>query len=159
MNDGCKSVAMLHLERAGLRPGCVAWPEETRMAHYNRFEIYLPVRYRILRTDSVTGEQSESVRSLNSDQVDRFLREAVHRFGGATRAHPMGHPPYHGMWADNEQEIVVDDITYLFVLVSADQFQDAITFFDGWRREFATGLNQDVVLITHWPVQTIGEIG
>jgi len=26
-------------------------------------------------------------------------------------------------------------------------------------REFATGLNQDVVLITHWPVQTIGEIG
>ncbi|HEU5115976.1 MAG TPA: hypothetical protein VFT74_04800, partial [Isosphaeraceae bacterium] len=115
------------------------------MAHYNRFEIYLPVRYRILRTDSVTGEQSESVRSLNSDQVDRFLREAVHHFGGATRAHPMGHPPYHGMWADNEQEIVVDDITYLFVLVSADQFQDAITFFDGWRREFATGLNQDVV--------------
>jgi hypothetical protein len=150
---------MLHLERAGLRPGCVAWPEETRMAHYNRFEIYLPVRYRILRTDSVTGEQSASVRSLNSDQGDRFLREAVHHFGGATRAHPMGHPPYHGMWTDNEQEIVVDDITYLFVLVSADQFQDAITFFDGWRREFATGLNQDVVLITHWPVQTIGEIG
>jgi hypothetical protein len=159
MNDGCKSVAMLHLECAGLKPGCMAWPEEARMAHYNRFEIYLPIRYRILRMDSVTGEQSESVRSLNSDQVDRFLREAVHRFGGATRAHPMGHPPYHGMWTDNEQEIVVDDITYLFVLVSADQFQDAITFFDGWRREFATGLNQDVVLITHWPVQTIGEIG
>ena len=152
-------MAMLRLERAGLKLGCMAWPEETRMAHYNRFEIYLPIRYRILRTDSVTGEQSESVRSLNSDQVDRFLREAVVRFGGATRAHPMGHPPYHGMWADNEQEIVVDDITYLFVLVSADQFQDAITFFDGWRREFATGLNQDVILITHWPVQTIGEVG
>ena len=141
---------MLHLECAGLKPGCMAWPEEARRAHYNRFEIYLPIRYRILRMDSVTGEQSESVRSLNSDQVDRFLREAVHRFGGATRAHPMGHPPYHGMWTDNEQEIVVDDITYLFVLVSADQFQDAITFFDGWRREFATGLNQDVVLITHF---------
>ena len=128
------------------------------MAHYSRFEVYLPVRYRIVTTNPVTGQQSETVRSLNPDQVDRFLREAVVRFGGATRAHPMGHPPYHGMWADNEQEIVVDDITYLFVLVTADHFQDAIAFFDGWRREFATGLNQDVILVTHWPVQTIGEI-
>ena len=128
------------------------------MAHYNRFEVYLPVRYRIVTTNPDSGQQSETVRSLNPDQVDRFLREAVVRFGGATRAHPMGHPPYHGMWVDNEQEIVVDDITYLFVLVSAEQFPDALTFFDGWRREFATGLNQDVILVTHWPVQTIGEI-
>ena len=128
------------------------------MAHYNRFEIYLPVRYRIVTTDPATGKHSETARSLDPDQVDRFLREAVVRFGGATRAHPMGHPPYHGLWADDEQEIVVDDITYLFVLVSADRFQEAIAFFDNWRREFATGLNQDVVLITHWPVQTIGEI-
>src|SRR6476619_1994079 len=131
---------------------------EARMAHFSRFEIYLPVRYRIVTTDPVTGKQTETVRGPNPDQVDRFLREAITRFGGATRAHPMGHPPYHGMWADSEREIVVDDITYLFVLVSADQFHDAVGFFDGWRREFATGLNQDVVLITHWPVQTIGEI-
>jgi hypothetical protein len=95
---------------------------------------------------------------LDAGQVDTFLREAVSRFGGATQAHPMGHPPYHGMWADNEREIVVDDITYLFVLVSAEQFQNALTFFDRWRREFVTGLNQDAVLVTHWPVQTIGEI-
>lgn len=128
------------------------------MAAYNRFEVYLPVRYRIVTTDPATGERAEAVRELDAGQVDMFLREAVARFGGATQANPTGHPPYHGMWVDNEREIVVDDITYLFVLVSAEQFQDALTFFDHWRREFATGLNQDAVLITHWPVQTIGEI-
>ena len=132
--------------------------EGARVAHYNRFEVYLPTRYRIVTTDPSTGKRTEAVRALDSQQVDRFLREAVDRFGGATQAHPMGHPPYHGMWSDDEREIVVDDITYLFVLVSAEQFQDALVFFDGWRREFATGLHQDAVLVTHWPVQTIGEI-
>jgi hypothetical protein len=128
------------------------------VAHYNRFEVYLPVRCRVTATDPVTGDRTETGHALDPGQVDRFLREAVARFGGATRAHPMGHPPYHGMWADRDKEIVVDDITYLFVLVSAEQFQDAVAFFDRWRREFVTGLNQDAVLVTHWPVQTIGEI-
>jgi hypothetical protein len=128
------------------------------MAYYNRFEVYLPVRYRVVTTDPVSSVRSETARCLDPAQVDRFLREAVTQFGGATRAHPMGHPPYHGMWADRDQEIVVDDITYLFVLVSAERFQDALAFFDRWRREFVTGLNQDAILVTHWPVQTIGEI-
>ena len=60
------------------------------MAHYNRFEIYLPVRYRIITTDPGTEERSETARSLNPDQVDHFLREAVVRFGGATRSSPHG---------------------------------------------------------------------
>ena len=128
------------------------------MAYYNRFEIYLPVHYRIVTTDPASGARTEIASGLDPTQVDRFLHEAVARFGGATRAHPMGHPPYHGMWADRDREIAVDDITYLFVLVSAEQFQDALAFFDHWRREFVTGLNQDAVLVTHWPVQTIGEI-
>ena len=38
----------------------------------------------------------------------------------------MGHPPYHGPWADSEREIVVDDITYLFVLECGP---DAVGFF------------------------------
>ena len=128
------------------------------LAHYNRFEVYLPVRYRVVEQDPSTGKQSERAVETNPATVARFQREAVALFGGATHAHPMGHPPFLGMWSDATSQIIVDDVTFLFVLVPAERFQEALSFFEGWRQTFIKELNQDAILITHWPVQTLGEI-
>ena len=128
------------------------------MAQYNRFEVYLPVRYTVTETDVSTGRQRKRAVETNPATIAKFKREAVALFGGATHAHPMGHSPFLGMWSNEQGQIDVDDVTYLFVLVPAERFQEAIDFFDQWRLRFIEELNQDAVLITHWPVQIIGDI-
>ena len=131
---------------------------EARLAHYHRFEVYLPLRYRVSERDPATDAVIERSVETNPATLARFQAEAVDLFGGATNAHPSGPPPFLGMWSDEKSQIAVDDVTYLFVLVPAARFQDALDFFETWRRAFLEELNQDAILVMHWPVETLGEI-
>ena len=129
------------------------------MAHYVRFEIYVPVIYTEMVSIKDTDEQSqeEEVRkSLDPDLVWDFINETIDRFGGITQANPVGPVPYRGFWRSTK--IVIDRLTYLFGLVAIDQEDEAVEHFSQWKKSFEESTNQDVVLVFYYPVQVIGNL-
>ncbi|MCS6859002.1 MAG: hypothetical protein NZT92_01625 [Abditibacteriales bacterium] len=56
------------------------------MAHYIKYEIFLPVDY----TDRATGER----RALDRSFLLRFLFQTVRRYSGLTETNPITAPPF-----------------------------------------------------------------
>lgn len=128
------------------------------MAHYVRFEIYIPVVYTSTEHDPHTGESREVKHSLDEQLVSRFIHEACRKFHGLTQGNPLAPALYKGWWkADRSSPLVVDYLTFAFGLVRLDQGEEAIRFFGDWKRRIEGGHNQDVILLIYYPVQTIGE--
>lgn len=128
------------------------------MAHYVRFEIYLPVAFTTLERDPTTGKESRVVRMLDPRLIARFIAEARRNYKGITQANPLATAAFKGWWQpDPDQPVTVDYLTYLFGLVRVDQADDAETFFNAWKSEFEKEAGQKVVLLLFYPVQTIGD--
>jgi hypothetical protein len=54
------------------------------MAHYIRYEIYLPIRY----TEPSTG----TVKSLEPDELAQFLETVAEKYRGYTQSNPVTAP-------------------------------------------------------------------
>jgi hypothetical protein len=117
------------------------------MANYTRFEIYLPVLF----------EKHGEVQTLTRKRLLKFISEVAAKYEGVTQAHPTGHPQYKGWWRDDQNRpFVIDHLTYLFLLVRVDYEQQAIAFFEAQQKKLQKSLNQAVILVLHYPVQTLG---
>ena len=128
------------------------------MAQYTRFEIYLPVHYTVRTIDRATGVSRQRPYALGTKQIEAFLRACRRRYGGVTRVHPRVPAMYKGWWQpDPHSRVEIDHLTSIFVLVRIDQEDDAIRFFERWRQRLAERLHQQVILVTYYPVQTIGD--
>jgi hypothetical protein len=128
------------------------------MAHYTRFEIYLPITYIRLEVDPESGGQLVTHHSLDEKLVRDFIEEAVRKYGGLTQANPLAPPLYKGLWrSKGRNRIEIDFLTYLFGLVQIDESDKARRFFEKWKRDFEREENQELVLVIHYPVQTIGD--
>lgn len=127
------------------------------MAHYVRFEVYVPVHFTTVEESAETGGKVLIKHSLDSELVSEFANEAVLRFGGVTQAHPAGGPPYRGWWwSDTQRQLMPDDVTYLFTLVEISRLDEAEEFFSLWQTRFAKEMSQEVILVVRWPIQTLG---
>jgi hypothetical protein len=126
-------------------------------AEYIRFEIYIPVQYEITLTNEQTGDTRSITRALDMDEVKRFIAATGKRYQGITQANPIAPSPYKGWWqASPRAPISIDRLTYLFGLVRLGREEDAIRHFTRWKRKFEESLDQDVILVTYYPVRIIG---
>jgi len=53
--------------------------------------------------------------------------------------------------------IMTDFLTLLFGLVRVYEAEGAILHFEKWKKKLEEHLEQEVILVIHWPVQTIGD--
>ncbi len=124
------------------------------MAHYIRFEIYIPVLYTTKR------DGRDEKHALDESLLDEFIEDITTRFGGFTQANPLAPTLYEGWWVKDPTErptIIIDHLTYLFGLVAIDQGNKARRLFTDWKNHFEKAMSQDVVLVVYYPVQTIGD--
>src|SRR5712692_9008145 len=137
------------------------------MAHYTRFEIFLPVVYHkkkrdpqtgeIMR-DPLTGDEQKERKALEDVSLRQFVNEACAKYKGLTQANPIDPSLYKGWWQEHPNKgIEIDNLTFLFGLVRIDQSDEALTFFSTWKQRFEAELEQKIVLVVYFPVQTIGE--
>lgn len=128
------------------------------MADYQRFDVYIPVHFVAPRLDPDSGETQYVVHALDQTQVMRFIRACCHQYGGATRANPEAAPAYKGWWRGRGmQDIEVDRLTHVFILVRVHELDAALGFFKQWNKRLARALHQDIILVMHQPVQTVGD--
>lgn len=117
------------------------------MAHYLRFEVYVPVEYK----DS-KGEHH----SIDRDELRNFANETIQRFRGLTETNPVQAPPFRGWWKSTD--IVVDLLIQMFVLVPQREQDEAVAFFTDWKARLEKQFYQEFILITFSPLQTIGQL-
>src|SRR5271157_1677250 len=125
------------------------------MAHYTRFEMFLPVVYqrrkrdaqtRELLSDPITGTVQKERKALPDALLGEFMLDACAKFDGVTQANPLAPALYKGWWQkDPTKSIVIDHLTFLFGLVRIDQSDEALVFFNSWKQRFKTELEQDIV--------------
>lgn len=90
------------------------------MAHYIKYEIFLPVEY----IDKQTGEK----RYLEYSSLRQLSSEVVEKYGGYTETNPTMAPLYRGYYASGG-EIEVDLLITSMVLVPASQFEESLIYF------------------------------
>ena len=137
------------------------------MAHHTRFEIFIPIAFRKTQRDPqtgepllhpVTGDVQKEKKSLDESLLREFINETCAKYEGLTQANPLAPALYKGWWQkDPKEAIEIDYLTFLFGLVRIDQSDEALTFFTTWKRRFEKELEQNVVLVVYFPVQTIGD--
>lgn len=115
------------------------------MAHYIRYEVYLPIRYH--------DPESGAVRSVESTELTEFLDVVAQKYHGYTQANPMAAPPLRGLW-----EGEVDELIFAFVLVPSLEATTSLADFTRWKTELEARYHQEVVLVMYFPVQIIGEL-
>jgi hypothetical protein len=120
------------------------------MAHYIKYEIFLPVDY----TDRATGER----RALNRSSLLRFLFHTVRRYSGLTETNPVTAPPFKGYYL-NRGRIEADRLITFMVLVPAEREEESLIYFTRWTARLEQKYNQEVILITYHPIQVIGQLG
>src|SRR5213080_5122185 len=127
------------------------------MAHYVRFEIYIPLTYTVLERDPRTKRAHRVNHSIDEDLVEDFVKEACGKYRGMTQLNPLS-PGLKGWWKSEPSSAVeVDFLTFLFGLVRIDQFDDATRFFGAWKQRFEQAERQEVVLLIFYSVQTLGD--
>lgn len=128
------------------------------MAEYARFEIFLPVTYTTTEVDPHTNQTYIRKHALSDELVNSFIRSVQRRYHGVTQANPATTAMYRGYWQERVgAPVEVDHLTYLFALVSIDEVRKAIGFFETWKARLEARLHQTVILITYYPVKTIGD--
>lgn len=120
------------------------------MAHYVRFEIYIPVVF-----SKVPGGPKYALDEL---LVSQFIAETIGKYHGVTQSNPTSPTPYKGWWKENRGSPTdIDYLTLLFGLVRVDEGDDAKEHFARWKELIEGAENQKYVLVIFYPVQTIGE--
>jgi len=59
------------------------------MAHYVRFEVYIPVVYTNTEYDPETEQRHKKTHGLDEDPVADFIREICRKYHGVTQANPI----------------------------------------------------------------------
>ena len=125
------------------------------MTDYIRFEIYVPRIFEAAATEG--GASDTAVYNLDPDLIQAFIDETINKYGGVMQANPHAPTPYKGWWrSTRDNKIVVDSLTYLLVLVRIDKSDDAIEFFTSWKSKLEAATNQDIILVTYYPLQVLG---
>ena len=118
------------------------------MAHYVRFEVYLPTRFK-----DATGLE----KSITDQEIGEFCEKVRALFGGYTESSPVATPPFKGWWVTKGAP-VVDFLIFIFTLVKLEREEEAKKFFEKWKRTLEERLSQEVILITFYPIQILGDI-
>jgi hypothetical protein len=113
------------------------------MAHYIRYEIYLPTRYR---------DASGNLVSVEMSGVKDLLDSIAQKYGGFTQSNPISAPPFRGFW-----EGETDEINLIMVLVPSSELDTSLAEFTSWKEELESKYNQQFILVMYSPIQTIGE--
>ena len=126
------------------------------MAHYNRFEIYIPVIFSVV-TKHRNGTETRRTRALPGKLIEEFVAETINKFGGITQANPAGPAPWTGFWEKQsttrpEEKIEVDRLTSLVSLSRIDQEKEVLDHFTDWKAKFERLLQQSVVVVQYYPV-------
>jgi hypothetical protein len=128
------------------------------MAQYVRFEIYIPVVYTLQKKIEKADELRNIRHALDDELLREFISSAIDEYHGLTQANPLAPALYRGWWqAKPGASIAVDYLTYLFGLVRIDEFEEAKTFFAGWKQRFEEATEQITILLIYYSVQTVGD--
>jgi hypothetical protein len=128
------------------------------MAHYIRFEVFVPVVYKLTSRDSRTGKKETTIHALPEASLLEFVEATRENLEGITQADPMGPAPFKGWWQrKNQKTIVIDRLTYLFCLAKIHESEKAREFFAAWKQKLESSLEQQEILVMYFPVQTIGD--
>src|ERR1700722_2946108 len=118
------------------------------MAHYVRFEIYIPVVYVTLEVISPASQTRRVRHAMDALLIAQFIAETVAKYKGITQSHPASPTPYKGWWREKvDSPVDIDHLTYLFGLVGVDEDEDAREFFTSWKTRIEGAENQNDVLV------------
>lgn len=121
------------------------------MAEYTRFAFLLPTFYR------TEGADGPVIHQVDAALIQRFFNATVARFRGLSDSGSEVGPLYAGYWRETmAADMEIDELTYAFCLVKRSDTERALRFFAGWKRRIEEGLHQEIILVLHSPVQTIG---
>ena len=128
------------------------------MAQYVRFEIYIPVVYTV-RSKAGNGKfPGQHRHALDDALLRKFINAAINKYHGLTQANPLAPALYKGWWRPKAgASIDIDYLTYLFGLVRINEADEATAFFIEWKERFEKSLEQNIILLIFYPVQTIGD--
>jgi len=127
------------------------------MAHYIRFEVYIPTTYRVA-TQTEGKKKRYETHALSPSLLLEFVDATRRTLEGITEANPMGPTPFKGWWQKrNRKTIVIDRLTYVFGLAKEHESEKALDFFTEWKAKLETGLAQQEILVMFFPVRTIGD--
>lgn len=118
------------------------------MAHYVRFDIYLPTRFK----DSTGTEKT-----ISDQEIEDFCENIRNRFGGYTESNPVATPPFRGWWISKDI-VYIDYLISIFTLVKLEDQDKAKGFFEDWKQTLEGRLNQEFILISYYPLQILGEL-
>ncbi|MBI5044253.1 MAG: hypothetical protein HZC10_10600 [Nitrospirae bacterium] len=118
------------------------------MAHYVKFEVYLPTKF----WDSTGLEKT-----ISDSEIDDFCEDILKKFKGYTESNPVSAPPYKGYWAS--KGVTYEDYPiFIFTLVKLEHESNAKKFFKEWKQKLEGRLNQELLLISFYPIQILGEL-
>lgn len=127
------------------------------MAHYIRFEVYLPTSYKI-ESQTAGARKRYEIHALSPALLLEFLESTRGMLEGITEANPMGPAPFKGWWQKkNRKTILIDRLTYVFGLAKDYEAEKALDFFTAWKEKLELDLSQQEILVLYYPVQTIGD--
>lgn len=128
------------------------------MAHYTRFEVYVPIVFTTRELDPTTGASRPIRHSLPDDLIAQFITETVRIYGGITQANPIAPASYKGWWQSGRGgPIEIDYLTILFGLVKIHESDQAGEYFSRWKSQLEKDTHQEVILVIYHAVQTIGD--
>ena len=116
------------------------------MAHYVKFEVYLPTKFK----DSAGSEKS-----IEDKEIKDFCEKIRNKFGGYTESNPVTTPPFKGWWLSKDV-IHIDFLIFIFTLVKLEDENKAKEFFEDWKRMLEARFNQEIILISFYPIQILG---
>src|SRR5947209_16617779 len=104
------------------------------MAHYVRFEIYVPVVYITYENDPSTHRLRQVKHAMDDSLVSEFIAETCGKYQGITESNPISAAPYKGWWKEKpDSPASIDYLTYMFGLVRVDESHEAKDFFASWK--------------------------
>lgn len=128
------------------------------MAQYTRFEIYLPVVYRIYEQVHQSARKRWVVHALRDELLREFIEATKRQYKGVTQANPLAPALFKGWWQSNpKRSVQIDYLTYVFGMVRIDESEEAKSFFTEWKQKFELNTDQELILLVYYPVQTIGD--
>jgi len=127
------------------------------MAHYVRFEIYIPVVYTV-ETNPFSSPPRKTIHAMDELLVSQFIAETCDKYKGVTQSNPISPAPYKGWWREKPGGSVdIDYLVHVFGLVRIDEGDEAVKFFATWKARIEGVENQKYVLVIFYPVQTVGD--
>lgn len=114
------------------------------MAHYIRYEIYIPTRYQ---------DSKGKLISIETKDITGLLKAIAQKYSGFTQSNPVSAPPLRGFWEGETEEM-----NFVMVLVPSSSFDTSLAEFTGWKEELEGRYNQKFILVMYNPIQIVGEL-